>query len=71
MNGQQAIEIIRGLGVSQAKFARLTGVTPHAITKWANGGPPSPPMVTILRLLNERPELIRVLEVEKMRRAEM
>ena len=62
MTGQEAIAIVRGLGISQAAFATLVGVTPQAITKWANGHPPSATMAALLRLLRERPESLEVLK---------
>ena len=65
MTGPQAVEIIQSLGVSQARFARMAGMHPNAITKWANGTPPSGPAVALLRLLAERPELVQVLERQK------
>ena len=62
MNGPQAIDAIRALGLSQAKFARLSRLHPNAITKWANGSQPHGPAVSLLLLLQERPELVAVLE---------
>lgn len=64
MTGHEAIAIVRSLGISQAKFARLTGITPQALTKWANGSPPSDTMAALLRLLRERPELVSVMEAQ-------
>ena len=65
MTGPQAVEIIQSLGVSQARFARMAGMHPNAITKLANGTPPSGAAVALLRLLSERPELVQVLERQK------
>ncbi len=62
MTGSEAVEIIQELGISQAKFGRLSGLSANAITKWANGQPPSGPARTLLLLLQERPELLAVLE---------
>jgi transcriptional regulator with XRE-family HTH domain len=62
MTGSQAIAIIHRLGISQAKFGRLAGISAVAVSKWARGGPPSPPVATLLRLLEARPELVPVLE---------
>ena len=61
MTGPQALDIVRSLGVTQAKFARLTGVTPQALTKWGKGHPPSATMAALLKLLQARPELVHVL----------
>lgn len=62
MTGPQAISIIEKLGVSQRQFAFMTGLHPNAVTKWANGGRLSGPAVALLRLLDERPELIERLK---------
>lgn len=62
MTGHDAIAIIQRLGISQAKFGRLAGLSANAITKWAKGQPPSGPARTLLRLLDARPELVAVLE---------
>lgn len=62
MTGPEAIAIIHRLDISQAKFGRLVGLSPTAITKWANGQQPAKPVATMLRLLEARPELVEVLE---------
>lgn len=62
MIGPDAIKIIKSLEISQARFARIAGLHPNAVTKWAHGTPPSGPAVALLRLLKERPELIKVME---------
>lgn len=61
MTGQEAIEIVDRLGLSQRQFALLTGMHPQAMTKWTHGSRPSAMAVTMLRLLERRPELIEVL----------
>jgi DNA-binding transcriptional regulator YiaG len=62
MTGQQAISIIDRLGISQRRFAYMVGMHPNAISKWAGGGKLSGPAVALLRLLDERPELVKVME---------
>lgn len=62
MSGKEAISIIQSLGISQARFARIARLHPNAITKWANGTPPSGPVSVLLLLLRERPELVQVAE---------
>lgn len=62
MSGPEAIQIIQRLGISQRRFALLVGLHPNAVTKWANGTEPQGPAKALLRLLNERPELLHVLE---------
>lgn len=63
MNGKEAIKIVRASGETQAEFARLIGISPVAVQKWATGGGnPSGGTATLLRLINERPELIEVLK---------
>jgi len=62
MDGKSAIAAINELGLSQARFARLVGLHPNAVTKWANGSQPHGPAVSLLQLLIERPELVAVLE---------
>lgn len=62
MDGKSAIAAINELDLSQARFARLAGLHPNAITKWANGAQPHGPAIALLQLLLERPELIPVLE---------
>lgn len=62
MTGKEAIKIIQKLDVSQRQFAFMIGVHPNSITKWAKGGQLEGPTVTLMRLLDERPELIEVLK---------
>ena len=62
MTGPEAVSIISKLGISQAKFGRLVGLSANAITKWAKGQRPSGPAAALLRLLQSRPELVAVLE---------
>lgn len=62
MKGKEAISIIHGLGISQAKFARLAGLSANAVSNWAKGQEPAGPAATLLRLLEARPELVAVLE---------
>ncbi len=63
MTGPEAIAILKQLGISQARFARMTGQHVNTITKWAKGeSPPSGPAVALLKLLELRPELVAVLE---------
>ena len=62
MTGPEAVATIERLGLSQARFARMVDLHPNAITKWANGAQPHGPAVTLLRLLDDRPELVQVLE---------
>lgn len=71
MTGPEAVNLIDRLGLSKARFARLVDLHPNAISKWANGSKPHGPAVTLLRLLEDRPELIHVLEswVVKKRKA--
>jgi DNA-binding transcriptional regulator YiaG len=64
MTGPQAVETVHQLGLSQARFARLAGLHPNALTKWANGAQPHGPAITLLKLLVKRPELLRVIETE-------
>ena len=65
MTGPEACKIITQLQISKARFARLAGLHPNAITKWMDGSQPHGPAVTLLRLLVERPELIAVIERSK------
>lgn len=67
MTGKEAVDIIRGLGISQARFARLANLHVNSVTKWANGHPPSGPAAALLRLLQLRPEMVAVLESENGR----
>jgi DNA-binding transcriptional regulator YiaG len=62
MSGPEAVAIIKELGLSQARFARITGLHKNAVTKWANGAQPHGPAVALLKLLKRRPELVQVLE---------
>lgn len=62
MTGKEAIKIIQRLGVSQRQFAFMIGVHPNSVSKWATGGELNGPTVTLMRLLDERPELIKELE---------
>lgn len=62
MTGPEAIQIIQKIGISQRQFALMVGMHPNAISRWAGGGELSGPAVALLRLLDERPELIKVLE---------
>lgn len=63
MTGPEAAAIIRRLGLSQARFARLTGQHVMTVSKWSRDlSPPGGASVTLLRLLEQRPELIGVLE---------
>lgn len=65
MNGKEAIRIVRASGETQAEFARLIGISPVAVQKWASGGNPSGGAATLLRLIEERPELLSVLRAWK------
>ena len=67
MTGPQAVEAVHDLGLSQARFARMVGLHPNAITKWANGAQPHGPALALLRLLKRQPELIHYLETSKRR----
>lgn len=62
MTGPEAVAIIKELGLSQARFARLAELHKNAVTKWANGSQPHGPAVVLLKLLVGRPELVQVLE---------
>lgn len=62
MTGKEAIKIIQRLGVSQRQFAFMIGVHPNSVSKWATGGELNGPTITLMRLLEERPELIEVLK---------
>lgn len=62
MTGQQAIAIIKRLGLTQRQFALLTGMHPNSITAWAKGGAVSGPAQALLRLLDHRPEDVAVLQ---------
>lgn len=62
MTGKEAIALIQRLGVSQRQFAFMIGVHPNSVTKWAKGGELNPTTTTLLRLLDERPELVEVLK---------
>ncbi|SDP40181.1 hypothetical protein SAMN04488061_2864 [Filomicrobium insigne] len=61
MTGDEAIRIVRNSGVSQAEFARLIGMSPMGVQKWASGGKPSGPAAAILRIVRERPDFIETL----------
>lgn len=66
MDGKEAIRIVRASGETQAEFARLIGISPVAVQKWASGGGnPSGGTATLLRLIEERPELLSVLRAWK------
>lgn len=66
MTGPDAIAAIHRLGLSQARFARLAGIHPNAVSRWATKGiHPVGPAVSLLILLEARPELIPVLERAK------
>ena len=56
-----AVRSIAELGISQAEFSRLAGVTPMMVSRWASGSEPSGPCVALLRLLRDRPELLVLL----------
>ena len=62
MSGPEAIAIIKRLGISQRQFAFLCGLHPMAVSKWATGGQLSGPSETLMRLLDERPELLEVMK---------
>jgi DNA-binding transcriptional regulator YiaG len=62
MTGPQAIAILKRLGISQRQFALLVDLHPNAVTKWAKGTEPGGPTRALLALLDERPELIQVLQ---------
>jgi len=62
MTGKEAIDIIQKLGVSQRQFAFMIGIHPNSVSKWATGGDLNGPTVTLMRLLDERPELVEVLK---------
>lgn len=65
MTGPDAIRVIEKLGISQRQFAGLVGLHVNTVTKWANGTEPMGPAQALLRLLDERPELIQVLRAQK------
>jgi DNA-binding transcriptional regulator YiaG len=65
MSGPEAIAILQKLDISQRQFALLVGLHPNAVTKWANGTEPQGPAQALLRLLNERPEMLQVLRSAK------
>lgn len=62
MSGPEALQIIQRLKLSQRRFALLVGLHPNAVTKWAKGTKPQGPAQALLMLLDERPELVSVLE---------
>jgi DNA-binding transcriptional regulator YiaG len=62
MTGPQAIKILQKLGISQRQFALMVDMHPNAITKWAKGTEPQGAARALLRLLDERPELVQVLQ---------
>lgn len=61
MNGKEAMRIVRSSGETQAEFARLIGISPVALQKWASGGKPNGGTATLLRLIEARPEIIELL----------
>ena len=64
MTGFEATAIIRDLGLSQRKFAHLTGWSEDTVSGWARGQTPSRSAVMVVRLLSLRPELIHVIHDE-------
>lgn len=68
MSADEMREILARLGVSQAGFARWLGITGRAVRRYVSQGKAknaraiSPEMAILLRLLDERPELLLVLE---------
>jgi len=65
MNGADAIRIIQKLGVSQRQFAFMAGMHPNAISRWAGDGNLSGPAAALLKLLDQRPELIHLLKEQR------
>jgi transcriptional regulator with XRE-family HTH domain len=59
------------LGLAQATFARLLGVTTRAVTLWLSEHRAVPPPVeAYLRLFNAAPNAVRIAEVQRFRESE-
>ena len=68
MNQDEIKPALAELGISQAEFARLIGVTPRAVTLWLSGDRPFPgPVDGYLRLLRLLPANLRQLELSRLR----
>jgi DNA-binding transcriptional regulator YiaG len=61
MSTQEYRAAIKALGYTQIEFAQLLGAKPRTGQYWATVAVP-PPVATMVRLLQERPELLPVIE---------
>ena len=62
MTGKEALEIIRGAGLSQYGAARLLGISPTSLSHWSKGrNGPSGSTETLLLMLRFDSELTKFL----------
>lgn len=62
MTSDEFRKILADAELSQSEFARLVGVTGRNIRRYAAGElKPTGPVVALLRLIERRPELLKVL----------
>jgi hypothetical protein len=68
MTGDNLKTILTELGIPQADFARLIGVTARAVTLWASGERPIPgPVEGYLRLFRLLPPNLRQVELNRLK----
>lgn len=63
MNNEEVRSVAEGLGLKYAEIARLIGVSSNTFSMWMNGERNiSKSNARFLKLLERRPEMIRILE---------
>ncbi len=68
MTSNDLKEILTALGITQADFARLIGVTSRAVTLWTAGERPIPgPVEAYVRLLQILPQNLRQVELNRLK----
>ena len=68
MTGADLLSKLQELGISQADFARLTDVTPRAISMWIAGDRAIPgPVRAYLNLLQSLPANLRQVELSRLK----
>lgn len=62
MTGPDAHRRVSALGMTHARFAGLARMHPQALQKWKQGSEPSGAAVVLIRLFEDRPDLIDVVD---------
>lgn len=68
VTGEEIKRCRKNLGLSQADFAELANVSKKTVERWEySHAPVAGPIVTLIRILQERPQIAKELEIPEQR----